>query len=211
MTLRWTAMANSPELVRFDPLCAGSDVNTSVAVTLLLLASALAFAVRQSSSMDPRVVCGVYRPRLAPPAAGNTCAVQRIELWPALKIQSPHRPRGWRGGGSGAAGVAAKPARAHLQCKPHLKEKLCTNPYFKPTTTACSSMRPSPMICPVARRLQRALWRLSRCAARRRAAVSRAGRAMAGRWSKTIAPRRYGWRKRGVLCDRQQDQAARRC
>ena len=42
------------------------------------------------------------------------------------------------------------------------------------------------------------------------AAAGRAGRAMAGRWSKTIAPRRYGWPKRVSLCDRQQDQAARR-
>ena len=41
---------------------------------------------------------------------------------------------------------------------------------------------------------QRALWRLSRCAARRHGGRWPRWTAMAGRWSKTIAPRRYGGR-----------------
>ena len=48
--------------------------------------------------------------------------------------------------------------------------------------------RPAPTTCPLAPIPMR----------RPRQARGRAGRAMAGRWSKTIAPRRYGWRKRGV-------------
>lgn len=44
--------------------------------------------------MDPRVVCGVYRPRLGSAGlAGNTCAVQRIRTLASAQRSRAHTDR----------------------------------------------------------------------------------------------------------------------